>query len=90
MLTLIHSCGLRLLQRASAYLEGLSTTEDQNLSLVGLQAQHWTADRRRRHGLDAPEHCFLCDQDEETINHIIVVCPFTREVWFFVLEALGL
>jgi hypothetical protein len=27
---------------------------------------------------------------EESIDHIIASCPFTREVWFFVLQAVGL
>lgn len=57
---------------------------------LAFRRRHWTADRRRRHGLDAPEHCFLCDQEEETIDRLIAVCPFTREVWFCVLQALGL
>jgi hypothetical protein len=25
--------------------------------------------------------CTLCDQEEETIQHILVSCVFTRQVW---------
>ena len=32
--------------------------------------------------------CYLCDQGRETIDHILAECPFTREVWFHILQAL--
>jgi len=32
--------------------------------------------------------CYLCDQGQEMIDHIIATCPFSREVWFYVLQAL--
>ena len=54
-----------------------------------MKRRHWTGDRRVRHGLEARELCYLCDQGQETIDHIIVVCPFSREVRFYVLQALG-
>ncbi|CAL4948729.1 unnamed protein product [Urochloa decumbens] len=46
----------------------------------------WTADRRKRRGLDAHDKCFLCDQVDETANHLIVSCPVAREVWWRVLS----
>lgn len=57
---------------------------------LALRRRHWTGDRLRRHGLDARELCYLCDQEVETIDHIIATCAFSREVWFFVLQALRL
>jgi hypothetical protein len=56
---------------------------------VALKRRHWTGDRRARHGLEARELWYLCDQGQETIDHIIAVCPFSEEVWFYVLQALG-
>lgn len=56
---------------------------------LAFKRRHWTGDRRRRHGLDAWELCYLCDQAEETIDHILASCPVTREVWFFALQAFG-
>ncbi|WVZ83679.1 hypothetical protein U9M48_030804 [Paspalum notatum var. saurae] len=50
----------------------------------------WTGDRRRRHGLDARESCFLCDDAEETCNHLMFECSFTQQVWDRVLTPLGL
>jgi len=34
----------------------------------------WTADRLARHGLDHPTRCLHCDEDSETINHLLVDC----------------
>jgi hypothetical protein len=50
----------------------------------------WTADRLARWGLDHPIHCMLCEQEKETIQHILVSCVFSREVWFRVLSLVGL
>lgn len=49
--------------------------------------RQWTGDRRRRHGLEGRTACYLCDQHEETIDHLLASCPVAREVWFFVLSA---
>ena len=40
----------------------------------------WTADRWFRHGLQDSNACIFCDQDAETMNHILLGCPFSREV----------
>jgi hypothetical protein len=41
-----------------------------------------TADRRRRRGLDSHINCLLCDQEEETIDHLLVQYPVAKEVWW--------
>jgi len=46
-----------------------------------LHGRCWTADRRFRHGLQDSSTCVLCDQECETIDHILVGCVFSREVW---------
>jgi hypothetical protein len=50
----------------------------------------WTADRLARKGLPHPQRCLLCDQEEETMNHLLVSCVFSREVWFNMLKTVGL
>jgi hypothetical protein len=50
----------------------------------------WTADRLAKRGLPHPEHCPLCDQQEETIKHLLVSCVFSRQFWFELLRAVGL
>jgi hypothetical protein len=45
----------------------------------------WTADRLERRGLDHPEECALCCQEQETCNHIMVQCSFSRQIWYTLL-----
>jgi len=49
----------------------------------------WTADRRKRHGLQDDDSCALCSQSSETIDHLLVVCPFSRELWFCLFRKVG-
>jgi hypothetical protein len=50
----------------------------------------WTADRLARRGMDHPDRCPLCDQQDETVQHILVACVFPRDVWFRTLSRLEL
>jgi hypothetical protein len=50
-----------------------------------LAAQHriWTSDRRLRHGLQmSTASCFVCDQDEDTAEHILMQCVHARQAWY--------
>uniref|UniRef100_A0A0E0F153 GYF domain-containing protein n=1 Tax=Oryza meridionalis TaxID=40149 RepID=A0A0E0F153_9ORYZ len=49
----------------------------------------WTGDRLRRRGLPHPDHCVLCDQCEESIDHLLVACPKSRQLWWMALRAIG-
>jgi hypothetical protein len=42
----------------------------------------WTADQRLRRGLDTHTICLLCDQENETVDHILVSCSWAKEVWW--------
>ncbi|GJN14583.1 hypothetical protein PR202_gb01427 [Eleusine coracana subsp. coracana] len=50
----------------------------------------WTTDRLARRNLPHPSLCPLCDQEAETINHLLVSCVFTRQFWFTFLQRVGL
>ena len=54
---------------------------------LALQDRCWTFDRLARRGLDHQEACPFCDQEEESINHILLQCVFAREVWASVCAA---
>jgi hypothetical protein len=56
---------------------------------LAVRRRHWTADRRRRHGLDTHDNCLLCDQEPDTIDHIVVECSYSRQIWFGAATALG-
>jgi hypothetical protein len=50
----------------------------------------WTSDKMAKHGMDHPEHCPLCDQQDETISHMLASCVFARQVWTCLLQPVGL
>jgi hypothetical protein len=50
----------------------------------------WTADRLEKRGMDHPEKCPLCDQEEENIDHLLLSCVFTRQFWFSFLQRVNL
>jgi hypothetical protein len=50
----------------------------------------WTADRLKNRGMDHPERCLLCDQEQESIDHLLVGCVFARCFWFRFLEKVDL
>jgi hypothetical protein len=50
----------------------------------------WTTDRLSRRGLEHPVRCPLCDQQEKTIQHILVACVFARDTWWQTLHKVGL
>ena len=50
----------------------------------------WTADRLQNMGLVHPAHCPLCDQEDETAQHILTSCVFAWQFWFSILQPLNL
>jgi len=48
----------------------------------------WTAARRKRHNLQDDDSCALCCQASETITHLLVSCPFSKECWYAILQTL--
>ena len=57
--------------------------------LLVLHEHCWTAARRKKHGLQDDDTCVLCNQSSETIDHLLIACPFSREIWFNVLRKVG-
>jgi hypothetical protein len=57
------------------------------------QVEHnrcWIADKLARRGLDHPKQCPLCGQHLEIINHLLIVCVFTRQLWASLLQPVGM
>ena len=48
-----------------------------------------TQDQLKRRGWILANRCFLCCDEEETINHILIHCPKTRVLWDFVFSLFG-
>ena len=47
-------------------------------------------DRLAKRGLQHTPICPLCDQQPEDGEHLLVRCVYARELWFLVLQKLGL
>jgi hypothetical protein len=50
----------------------------------------WIAERLQHRGLQHNPRCALCDQEPETMHHLLITCPFWRHVWHEVLSWLRL
>ncbi|GJN12793.1 hypothetical protein PR202_ga31105 [Eleusine coracana subsp. coracana] len=50
----------------------------------------WTADNLRKRGLPHLDKCVLCDQEDETVQHVLVGCVFAREFWYKLFTMFGL
>jgi hypothetical protein len=57
---------------------------------LAMQRRLWTADRMARRGLNARATCPLCEQENETADHIAVGCVLVREVWYNSLQRCNL
>jgi len=57
---------------------------------LAIRNRCWTADRLQKRGLPHPDCCPLCDQEEETIQHLLTTCVFARQFWFNILQPLNL
>ncbi|CAN1832347.1 Putative ribonuclease H protein At1g65750 [Linum perenne] len=40
-----------------------------------------TIDNLKRRGFQMPNRCSLCFCEEESVNHIFILCPFSTRVW---------
>jgi hypothetical protein len=49
----------------------------------------WTSEHCHRHGLRDSADYALCSQHLELLNHLLVGCSYSREVWFTVLNCCG-
>lgn len=59
---------------------GTASCEILFLALV-MHGRCWTAERRFRHGLQDSDTCVICDQESETMDHIMLGCIYSQEVW---------
>jgi hypothetical protein len=55
-----------------------------------LQKRCWTADRLEHRGLPNHGLCPLCARHNETSDHLVRQCPFSRDVWASLLLRQGL
>jgi len=57
---------------------------------LALHRRLWTAERRKRYGLQDDDACAICGQAPETGEHMFLGCVVARELWFSLLAPVGL
>jgi hypothetical protein len=50
----------------------------------------WTADRLQKRDLSHPKVCPFCDQEQETVQHLLTSCVFTRQFWYSIHSPFGM
>lgn len=60
------------------------------LGWLVLHNRCWTADRVQSRGHPHQMMCTLCAQHDESINHQLIQCPYSRTVWHSVAQELDL
>ena len=48
-----------------------------------------TLDQLKRHGRAVANRCFLCEEDEETIEHLLIHCKKAKTLWDLFLSIVG-
>ena len=48
-----------------------------------------TTDRLKRFGWSIPNRCFLCKNEEETIDHLLLFCEKARMLWLLIFSLFG-
>jgi hypothetical protein len=57
---------------------------------LAMKNRYWTADSLGKRGLPHPMVCLLCDQEQETIQHLLKSCIFARQFWHNLSSPFGL
>jgi hypothetical protein len=57
---------------------------------LALNRRLWTAERRKRHGLQDTDDCAMCGQASDTADHLFLGCVMARQLWYRLLAPVGL
>ncbi|OVA02896.1 Reverse transcriptase zinc-binding domain [Macleaya cordata] len=48
-----------------------------------------TQDNLQRRGWNFPNHCYLCEEETETVRHLFIECKYSKEVWNGISDGTG-
>ncbi|RVX20320.1 putative ribonuclease H protein [Vitis vinifera] len=71
------------------YMELLCAAQIELFCVGGFLGRVLTLDRLQKRGWVMANRCFLCHKSEETIDHLLIHCEKTREVWMVFLSFFG-
>jgi Leucine-rich repeat (LRR) protein len=57
---------------------------------LAISGRCWTSDRLQQHNFRSSGPCALCDQETETIEHLVLGCVYSRDLWSRLLNPHGL
>ena len=49
-----------------------------------------TLDQLKRRGMSFTNRCFMCEEEEETIDHLLIHCKFAKMLWDLFLSIVGI
>ena len=49
-----------------------------------------TLDQLKRRGMSFANRCFMCEKEEETIDHLLIHCKFAKMLWDLFLSIVGI
>ena len=49
-----------------------------------------TLDQLKRRGMTLANRCFMCEEEEETIDHLLIHCKFAKMLWDLLLSIVGI
>jgi hypothetical protein len=56
---------------------------------LAIRNRCWIADKLAKRGLSHPDKCPLCDQEDESIQHLLTMSVVAREFWFRLFAPIG-
>jgi hypothetical protein len=87
---LLHEGDIRF-PAAAAIWENGAPLKQKIFAWLAVQRRLWTADRRTRHGLQpSTSACYVCLQEEDTADHLLVQCVHARQAWTRIFQRMGI
>ena len=49
-----------------------------------------TLDQLKRRGMTFANRCFMCEEEEDTIDHLLIHCKIAKMLWYLILSIVGI
>jgi hypothetical protein len=89
LVTMFYFLVLSSLSHGSGY-GNLAPPKCKTFLWLAIRNRCWTTDILRKRGMPHPVVCPLCDQEQETIQHLLTACVFAHQFWHGILAPFNL